>query len=107
MVSYYFSCNSVQVFLMKEKYLGLQGQCTDIRCCILLTEKKPGLHWKEIKGHLSVTWVVVAMPAGSSMGSVPAKTAVGWFSEGRTDAIPKGKQLFPSGLPSGELGRVV
>lgn len=44
MVSYYFSCNSVQVFLMKEKYVGLQRQCTDIRCCILLTEKKPGLH---------------------------------------------------------------
>lgn len=39
--SYYFSCHSLQIFLMTEQFLFfLQGWCTDIRCCIPFTEKK-------------------------------------------------------------------
>lgn len=86
---YYFSSNRVQVFLMKQQWFGLQGQCTVTSCHILCTEKKPSFHWNIIKSHLSVILVV-----GSSMGSVWAKTNVGWFSEGRSGAVTKGNGSF-------------
>lgn len=63
-------------------------------CFIPFTEKIQISAEKQLEA-TSLTCVVVVMPAGSSMGSVPAKTTMGCFSEGRRGAIPMGSGSFP------------
>lgn len=73
--SYYFSCNSLQVFLMKEQFIFCKDSM-QILGVVFHSLKKARSPLKKARSPPLLVWVLVPTPPGSSMGSVPAKTSL-------------------------------
>lgn len=101
--SYYFSCNSLQVFLMKEQFIFCKDSMQILGVVFHSLKKARSLLKSELTPRLSTsthtTWLFHGVSASQNQ--------LGLVLRGKESCCTKGKWLLPSRLLSGGLYRVV